>query len=83
MNCEQGERRRTKKDRGDASRRRRREICIAESEREKWMETRGKERQRDEKEDLEVSDLPSTKPKGIYEMRDSIYKVRDGQMEED
>lgn len=47
------------------------------------METRGKERQRDEKEDLEVSDLPSTKPKGIYEMRDSIYKVRDGQMEED
>ena len=47
------------------------------------METRREERQKDEKEDLEVSDLPSTKPKGIYEMRSSIYKVRDRQMEAD
>lgn len=33
----------------------------------------GDEKQRDQKKDLEVSDLPSNKPKGIYEMKKTAF----------
>lgn len=31
------------------------------------------EKQRDKKKDLEVSDLPSNKPKGVYEMKKTAF----------
>lgn len=37
----------------------------------------GEGKQSDEKKDLEVSDLPSNKPKGIYEMKRTAFIRRE------
>ena len=41
-----------------------------------WRPREGGER-RDEKEDLEVSDLPSNKPEGTYELKGMVFMRRE------